>query len=60
MKKLYIAPSFFTVNILEEDIIAASERANIDSTPIANFNNPGSGDADDAAVKAHSIWDDEW
>ena len=63
MKKLYIAPSFFTVNILEEDIIAASNPARMDGNTGINMNNISAdgGDAwNDACVKSHSVWDDEW
>ncbi|MBO7138372.1 MAG: hypothetical protein J6V92_07900 [Bacteroidaceae bacterium] len=61
MKKLYIAPSFFTVNILEEDIIAASARMDGDTGINMNNISADGGDAwNDACVKSHSVWDDEW
>ena len=59
MKKQYIAPSMFAVNILSTAIVAAS--GEIDSTPVAHFNGSGAGDAGDAGVKGSAnVWDEEW
>ena len=59
MKKQYIAPSMFAVKLQAVSIIA--ESAGINGTPEGDFNNPGSGNAGDAATKGSTnIWDEEW
>ena len=59
MKKQYIAPSMFAVNLQGISIIAESGK--IDSTPVAHFNGAGSGDAGDAGAKSSTnVWDEEW
>ena len=61
MKKQYIAPSQFVVNLMGTAIIAAS--AQMDGTTGINMNNVSGDDGnayDGAAVKGANAWDEEW
>jgi len=64
MKKQYIAPSMFSVNLLGTSIIAASGGVydNPDGSPAASTSNiTGNDDAwNNAAAKENNTWDDEW
>lgn len=66
MKKQYISPSFIEVKLQGVGIIAGSDaRITGDTVPVGEDVGSGNfgGDDDawnDAAVKAHSIWDEEW
>jgi hypothetical protein len=63
MKKQYIAPSQFIVNLMGTAVIATSAQLTDDPKGI-NMNNVSgdSGNAyDDAAVKGSTnVWDEEW
>lgn len=63
MKKQYIAPSMFSVNLLGIGIIAASDYNTVTDEPSVVLKPGGleGGDAGGANVKGNSdTWDDEW
>ncbi len=44
-----------------QGISMIAESGKNDSTPVANFNGAGAGDASDAGVKSSTnVWDQEW
>ncbi len=61
MKKIYIAPAQLEVSLLGTEMLASSVSAHIDGTPEGiDMGKPGAGNAWDASVKSHNIWDEEW